>query len=83
MDDEKTYCNINKPPDSIKSSFDTITIYFYKGIDPWPKLRNIEGFRIVYTLITKEEEEEEEEEDKLNNQTVISEGISIKFKIHT
>jgi hypothetical protein len=74
MDDEKIYCNINKPPASIKSSFDIITIYFYKGIDPWPKLRNIEGFRIVYNVITGDEETQDYEEDALINQTVKFKG---------
>ncbi|XP_060586489.1 uncharacterized protein LOC132742181 [Ruditapes philippinarum] len=71
IEDEKVYCNINKPPKSIKSSFDNITVYFYKGTDPWPKLPHIEGFRIVYSAIAKDEEEEN---GILINQTALSKG---------
>jgi hypothetical protein len=58
MEEEKVYCNIHKPPDIIESSFDNITVHFYKGVDPWPRNPNVEGFRIVYSVINEEEKME-------------------------
>jgi hypothetical protein len=71
---EKFYCNINKPPNSIKSSFDIITVHFYKGEDPWPRNRNVEGFRIVYSVLY-----EEEELEMIDYKDSMSEGTSFLY----
>ena len=73
MGQVKSYCNINRPPDSIKSSFDSIIIQFYKGIDPYPHLPNIEGFRIVYSII-----KEEKEMSLVDYEDAMSTGIQYK-----
>jgi hypothetical protein len=53
MGKETSYCNLKRPPDVVISSFDRLTISFYKGPDPWHKqyIYTVEGFRITYTAI--------------------------------
>ncbi|XP_053398506.1 uncharacterized protein LOC123558066 isoform X2 [Mercenaria mercenaria] len=44
---ENSYCNLNKPPREIYSSSDTLTITFFKDLDP-PFVTFKEGFRLKY-----------------------------------
>jgi hypothetical protein len=58
MGQDNVYCNIEPPPTSLTSSFDTLIVHFYKGVVPWPEILNVEGFKLIYNVIKLEKEEE-------------------------
>lgn len=56
MAEERSYCNIYRPPNNYNSSSDNVTVVFFKGIDnvDITVVTFIEGFKMLYT--TSEEQ---------------------------
>lgn len=77
MSEEKSFCNIYRPPDTYNSSFDNLTVVYFKDAETvYEKRLTLEGFKLVYSVT------EEPEGRFLENYDTFSESkTTVTFRV--